>query len=213
MKEWISPVYAFFEPTPRIVEINGRRAHEFKCGARGCKTTIRQFLDKKDAKHVKSCWGNAALMAADDAKDANEVRTKIVTESFERKGKGKVTYSHRQHTRTEAKAEIVRWVSESLGPFKIIKDKGFQSLMKTGRPEYHIPSPTTVAHDVKLVFARTRQRIARMLQEYDGKMNFTTDGWTSMNHRALVAFSVHLEHQGVPLSFPLDIVEVATVQK
>lgn len=101
--------------------------------------------------------------------------------------------------------------------------------MKTGRPEYHIPSPTTVAHDVKLVFARTRQRIARMLQvsffalnhtktnptdqEYDGKMNFTTDGWTSMNHRALVAFSVHLEHQGVPLSFPLDIVEVATVQK
>lgn len=86
MKEWISPVYAFFEPTPRIVEINGRRAHEFKCGARGCKTTIRQFLDKKDArstgnmrKHVKSCWGNAALMAADDAKDANEVRTKIVT--------------------------------------------------------------------------------------------------------------------------------------
>lgn len=119
MKEWISPVYAFFEPTPCIVEINGRRAHEFKCGARGCKTTIRQFLDKKDAqstgnmrKHVKSCWGNAALMAADDVKDANEVRTKIVTgilwdgsitESFERKGKGKVTYSHRQHTHTEAK--------------------------------------------------------------------------------------------------------------
>jgi hypothetical protein len=52
------------------------------------------------------------MSAADDAKDANEVRTKIVagilrdgsiTTPFERKGKGKVMYSHRQHTRAETK--------------------------------------------------------------------------------------------------------------
>ncbi|KAG1742795.1 uncharacterized protein EDB91DRAFT_1081416 [Suillus paluster] len=49
MKEWVSPVYAFFDPTPRITEVGGRRAHEFKCHAKGCKATIRQFLDKKDA--------------------------------------------------------------------------------------------------------------------------------------------------------------------
>jgi hypothetical protein len=42
-------------------------------------------------------------------------------------------------------------------------------------------------------------------------MNFTTDAWTSENHRAFVVFSVHLEHEGVPLSFPLDIIEVASV--
>jgi hypothetical protein len=29
-------------------------------------------------KHVKACWGEDALAAADDAKDANEARTKIV---------------------------------------------------------------------------------------------------------------------------------------
>jgi hypothetical protein len=119
MKEWTSPVYAFFEPTPKVIDIDGRRAHEFKCCARGCKTTIRRYLDKKDArstgnmrKHVKSCWGPEVLTAADDAKDANEVRLKIVpsilrdgsiTAAFERKGKGKVTYSHRQHTRHETK--------------------------------------------------------------------------------------------------------------
>ncbi|KAG1743745.1 uncharacterized protein EDB91DRAFT_1051080, partial [Suillus paluster] len=192
MKGWISPVYAFFEPTPRIVEINGRCTHEFKCGARGCKTTIQWFLNKKDVqstgnmrKHVKSCWGNAVLTAADDAKDANEVQTKIITsilrdgsitESFEHKGKGKVTYAHRQHTCTKTKAEIVCWVSESPWPLEIVKDRAFQLLMKTGRPEYYIPSPTTVARDVKLVFVCTCQQIAKMLQEYDGKMNFTTDG-------------------------------------
>lgn len=62
------------------------------------------------------------------------------------------------------RAELVRWVAESLRPFDIVKDRGFQSLMKTGRPEYYLPSPRTVSRDVKLVFARTRQRIAKMLQ-------------------------------------------------
>jgi hypothetical protein len=61
-------------------------------------------------------------------------------------------------------AEIVRWVSESMRPFSIVKDRGFQSLMKTGRPEYYIPSPETVSRDVKKVFVCCRERIAKMLQ-------------------------------------------------
>jgi hypothetical protein len=48
-------------------------------------------------------------------------------------------------------------------------------------------------------------------QEYDGKLNFGTDAWTSPNHRAFVAITVHLEKDGVPLSFVLDVVEVAKV--
>ncbi|KAG1866660.1 hypothetical protein DFJ58DRAFT_654764, partial [Suillus subalutaceus] len=123
------------------------------------------YLDKGDAhstgnmrKHVRSCWGDEVLKAADEAKDANEVRQRIVgsflqngsiTASFEHKGKMKVfTCSHRQHTQAETRAEIVCWVSESLHPFNIIKDCAFQSLMKTGRPEYYLPSPSTVSHDV-----------------------------------------------------------------
>ncbi len=62
------------------------------------------------------------------------------------------------------RAEIVRWVSESKRPFKIVKDCGFQKLMKTGRPEYHIPSPETVSRDVKKVFLHVRKRMAKMLQ-------------------------------------------------
>jgi hypothetical protein len=62
------------------------------------------------------------------------------------------------------RAEIVRWVAESMRPFEIVKDRGFQSLMKTGRPGYYIPLPSTVARDVRLVFARTRNRISKMLR-------------------------------------------------
>lgn len=48
-----------------------------------------------------------------------------------------------------------------------------------------------------------------MLQEYDGNLNFATDAWTSPNHKAFVAFTVHFEHEGAPISMLLDLVEVA----
>jgi hypothetical protein len=104
----------------------------------------------------------------------------------------------------------VRWVSESKRPFNIVNDCGFQCLMKTRRPEYYIPSPTTVSRDVKQVFTNVHKRIAKMLQEHDGDLNFTTDAWTSPNHKAFVAVTVHFEIDGVPMSMLLDLKEVAT---
>ncbi|KAG1725869.1 uncharacterized protein EDB91DRAFT_1239713 [Suillus paluster] len=202
MKEWISPIYTFFDPTPAIESIDSRRAHSFKCMAKGCKVGICHFLNKKDVrsmgnmqKHDKSCLGDDVLQAANEARNADKVQTKIVTgflkdrsitTTFKQKGKGR--------------AELVHWVAESLQPFDIVNDRGFQSLMKTGRPEYYIPSPSTVLCNVRLVF------------EYKGKLNFMTDGWSSPNHCALVAFSVHLEQKGIPLSLPLDIIEVLRVR-
>jgi hypothetical protein len=119
MKDWTSPIYVFFEPTLAIEYHDKRRCHVFKCAAHGCKHHIRQYLDKKDAKstgnmrkHVKSCWGDAALQAAMDtgntaaARDGpikNLLETGSIKSSFERKGKGKVTYSHCQHTRAETR--------------------------------------------------------------------------------------------------------------
>ncbi|KAF8314397.1 hypothetical protein F5887DRAFT_894985, partial [Amanita rubescens] len=204
-KEWCSPIYAFFQPNPKIVEINDRRAHEFKCSGRGCKATVRRFLDKRDAystgnmrKHVKSCWGADVLAAADSARDLEEVRTKIVkdvlqngsiTAAFERKNI--VTYSHRQHTKVEIRYES----------------------LTTGRPEIYIPSPETISRDVRLIYARTRERLTKMLQKHKGRLSFSTDGWTSPNHRAYVAFMVHLEREGSPLMLPLDIVELAQVSQ
>jgi len=77
-----------------------------------------------------------------------------------------------------------------------------------------------------MVFARTQQRVAKRLrvskyflgrlytegvQIYDGKLNFATDAWTSPNHKAFVAITVHLEEDSKPLCLILDIVEVAEV--
>jgi hypothetical protein len=109
---------------------------------------------------------------------------------------------------------------------KIVDDPGFHRLMKTGRPQYKIPSGRTVARDVHVVFRRVKERITKMLKvriffflilliihllwkEYDGRLSFATDAWTSPNQRAYVAITVHFEHKGEAVSMLLDIVEVA----
>jgi hypothetical protein len=245
-KDWQRPIYAFFDAVPIIEHVDGRRCHAFRCNAKGCKNKtrfVRRFLDKKDArstsnmrKHAKNCWGADVVAAADKALNATEVRNTtvkgalqpgLITAAFERNGRGKVTYSHRQHTRAETRhvvrvttrfdaqlslscrAEIVRWVSENMRPLTIVEDPAFHTLMKTGRLDYYIPSATTVGRDVKMVFAKSRSRIAKMLQSYPGKLNFATDAWTSPNHKAFIAITVHIELDGEPLSFLLDIIEVA----
>ena len=118
-KDWKSPAYAFYEPVPEIEYVHGRWSHVFKCMAVGCKYRPRRYLDTKDKsstgnliKHIKQCWGDEVWKAASECKDAGEACAAVVkpfaksgniTASFERTGKGKVTYMHRQYTKTETK--------------------------------------------------------------------------------------------------------------
>lgn len=46
------------------------------------------------------------------------------------------------------------------------------------------------------------------MQEYDGALSFGTDAWTSPNHKAYVAVTVHFEQDGKPVVLLLDVVEV-----
>jgi hypothetical protein len=106
--------------------VNGRRVHVFECAgsaAGRCRgkngRDVRRFLDTGDAKstsglrrHAKKCWGEDAVDAADNTQSLEEARlvlakTKLrdgsITALFERMGKEKVTFSHRQHTSTQAR--------------------------------------------------------------------------------------------------------------
>ena len=78
-----------------------------------------------------------------------------------------------------------------------------------------------------MVFSRAQQQIAKILhvskrisfetqiltekKEYDGALNFVSDVWTSLNHRAFVVVTIHLKQEGVPLCLVLDIIEVTEV--
>ncbi|THU93381.1 hypothetical protein K435DRAFT_569165, partial [Dendrothele bispora CBS 962.96] len=189
-----TPIYAFFDPTPTIEY----RKENRRCLVIAKTREVVRYLDTSDAgstsnmrKHAKICWSEEIVKEADEAKDIDEARKLTkgavkdgdITVSFQKKGNGKVTYSYRQHTRAETRyIELVRWVCESKRPFAIVADRGFNCLMKTGRPHYYLPHPTTVARDVKTVFAKTRKRVSKMLQEYDSNINCCIDTWTSPNH-------------------------------
>lgn len=87
---------------------------------------VRRYLDTGDAKstsnlrkHAKICWGEEAVAAADKTRDVRAAREALgkmklvdsaITAAFERAMNGKVTYSHRQHSTTEA-----RWVASRSG--------------------------------------------------------------------------------------------------
>lgn len=122
LKDWVSPIYVFFKPKPSIEYIKGRRVHVFTCTAPDCKgrgngRDVCRYLDTTDAKstgnlrkHAKICWGEDVVAAADATKDVHAARQALgkykdssITAAFRRVSKGKVTYSHRQHTAAEAR--------------------------------------------------------------------------------------------------------------
>ncbi|KAF7776710.1 hypothetical protein Agabi119p4_5103 [Agaricus bisporus var. burnettii] len=231
-KEWNAPIYSFFQKNPIISIINDRRCHEFICSVSKClgkgqnPRRVRRYLDKQDAKstgnlhkHAAICWGEETVKQArlgtleevrkliSEAKETG--RDGTITFAFNRIGKGKLTYSNRPHTKVESRLEAVRWVSESKRPFSIVHDHGFLRLMKTGRPHIWVPSPTTVARDVRKVFLSCQQLLAAFLQKYPGCLSFGTDAWTSPNNIPYMAVSAHLRKDGKPVSLLLDFVEVS----
>ncbi|KAF8483373.1 hypothetical protein DFH94DRAFT_792251 [Russula ochroleuca] len=163
-KEWNTPVYAFFHPVPSIdyVENPAQCVHVFECNVKTCKGRgtsrrhVRRYLDTSNGKstsnlchHAKICWGDDAV-----AGPSAKFRFKFVL-MLQVSFKKLLMYSHKQHTKTEVHAEFVRWVAESMCPFKT-----------TGRPGYYIPSPDTISRDTKKVFVNCCRRIAKILQDY-----------------------------------------------
>jgi len=61
-------------------------------------------------KHAKICWGVDTVKAASEAKDVTNTHVVLanskdgsIAAMFKVKGKGKVSYSHKQHTKTQTK--------------------------------------------------------------------------------------------------------------
>ena len=78
--------------------------------------------------------------------------------------------------------------------------------MKTGGPEYYIPSASTVGRDVRYLDGRCRQNIANMMKAYDGRVNFTSDTWTGPDHRPYFGVLAHFEHEGRAMCLPMDLI-------
>lgn len=266
--KWVSPIYIFFRPTPRIEYVEGRHCHVFECAAGQCRAQngrdVRRFLNKGDGnstgnlhRHAKCCWGEEAVESAAATRDlagAREILEKSklcdgsITSEFARIGKGKVTFSHRQHTKTESRY-VTYLLSWSWNWFDLLslpkgrdhplgrrKQVTFQDCQRSRFREPYEDWPTRVFHTFtwnslswckegvcactpvhcqtsagQISFNLSRSWNSwEQNQEHDGALSFATDAWTSPNDKAFVAVTVHFEQKGVPVSFLLDLVELAT---
>ncbi|KAG2098739.1 uncharacterized protein F5147DRAFT_582961, partial [Suillus discolor] len=163
-------------------------------GARKCKTAlggVRRYQDTKDKSsttnlkhHAIGCFGDAVNNAM-EGKDASTTNSGSVYAAFARQGQQPVHYSHRTHTNLE--------------------------LLCAGRLNIELPSSDVLSRNIKVAFEKCSECIGKLLRDHPGCLHFATDAWTSPNHRAFVAWTVHLEYEGKMFSFLLDIIEVAEV--
>ena len=218
-RSWRSPVYSFFKDNVTIhYDKEKRLYHFFPCAAPRCKTSqggVRHYQDKKDKNstanlkhHAERCFGEDIVKAAFEGKTFTGTTDGSIFQAFARRGQEPVTMSHRSLTNPEACARLVKWIVEDARPVRIARDRELVKLLSAGRPHLVVPSAATITRDIKAVFAASQDKIKKLLEEHPGRLHFSTDAWTSPNQRALVAWVVHLEHDGHPLSFLLDVVEV-----
>ena len=121
-----SPIYSFFHTDVKIERSEaGRVAHIFKCFAIHCAgkgkdaRLVCRFTDKGDKnstsnlkRHAEGCWGKAIVEQAIECGDISIAQKALknamlqdgrITAVFKRTGKGKLTYSHRQHNKSETR--------------------------------------------------------------------------------------------------------------
>ncbi|KAF9060305.1 hypothetical protein BDP27DRAFT_1237027, partial [Rhodocollybia butyracea] len=144
----------------------------------------RRYQDKGDRlstsnlrKHAIQCFSKDAVEAAIAGAPLSQLDGSIFA-AFGRQGAKPVTVTHWAHTNAQI------WY-----------------LMLAGRPQAVLPGRHTVVCDIKKSFERCEQRINTLLQVlmyFIGRLSFATDAWTSPNHRAMAAWTVHLQHKGSP---------------
>ena len=124
-RKWTAAVYAFFKPDP-VIEYNakGERIYAFECAAKPCRGKGGKFVHRNlstgDAsstgnlhRHAKQCWGEEVVESASRVGSAGRARDILaaikgkqngsITAAFERAGKGRVTYRHRQYNESETR--------------------------------------------------------------------------------------------------------------
>ncbi|KAF8144689.1 hypothetical protein K438DRAFT_1631437, partial [Mycena galopus ATCC 62051] len=162
---------------------NGKGITRYQTNKDGTKAADRSSTSNL-MKHAKKCWG------------ADVVKARM--KGVEAQGKDGSIFS--------------AFANASARPVAPSDHREFRHILGAGRPEYRLPSRRIVARDLRAAYDHSRIVIATLLRDYPGRLSFGTDAWTSPNHRGFLAWTVHLQHEGELLSFPLDVFEVPEVR-
>ena len=100
---------------------------------------------------------------AKKAKPANESSSSKHNESNQKK-------------RTKA---LLKWIIDRHEPFCLVNNKSFLEFINILDPKYVVPCRSTVAELIKEEFDIKAEKVRTFLKNYEGKVNITSDGWSS----------------------------------
>ncbi|KAF9046075.1 hypothetical protein BDZ89DRAFT_942339, partial [Hymenopellis radicata] len=217
-----SAIFGFYEPDIGLVYCDtdaGKQVpHDsFRCyKCRGWVYRNRTTQDRSSGSglrtHANKCFSVEAVKAAMASKDLDGTRKSIQQAQQERQTTLTDLLSKLVDRGKEIYATISLIKAENYRPFKVVADRAFKKLMKTGRPSAYIPHPTTVSRDTKTLFAKTRRCLAKHFKTLQSCIQIILDAWTSPNHKAFVSYSAQWEEDGHIVSTVLDFCELGEVR-
>ena len=191
---WRSAVYQFFSSNVTVGYDNGCKYHFFKCVAQRCRNKglhgVRRYQDSKD----QGTTSNREVQWLD-----------LCIFCVSRPGPGQSHTSHAHSIQnTGPPCPLV------CGKFPPDEDS-FRSTIphfdESRPPLSHrlLPSGATSRQPLNTVVNTSTTFSRTMLA------TSASDAWTSPNHCAFVAWTIHLHHEGHLLCFLLDVIEVPEV--
>lgn len=99
------------------------------------------------------------------------------------------------------------WVARRHRPFQIVQDPELIAIFRMLFAKVEIPSPSTISRDVREIFGLARSHVAKVLQDYPGRLHLGFDGWTSPNVLSFLGVTVHRVVDGKVVYFILDFIK------
>ncbi|KAE9402475.1 hypothetical protein BT96DRAFT_937132 [Gymnopus androsaceus JB14] len=82
----------------------------------------------------------------------------------------------------------IHWHNSTANPLEL--GVWQEASWQEGWPDRYIPSKETVSRDIKHLYNKTKEKLAKELQEYEGELPIAIDCWTLPNHQACMSVMV-----------------------
>ena len=105
---------------------------------------------------------------------------------------------------------LVHWIVSTDQPFTVVETDSFKEMIKLCNKNAAIPSADTVKGDILEMFKQKRDVLRTKLHDFDCRMSFTLDGWTTPNNKAFLGITIHyIDNNWTLQDILMDVVELS----
>lgn len=96
-----------------------------------------------------------------------------------------------EHKKKEANNRLVRMVIDNKESFSLVENDSFISFCYSLNPAYNLPSRRTLCNQIKTEYGLAFEKILKILNETEGRLSVTGDGWSTKTKKGFFVITVH----------------------